>query len=90
MVEQQLYSQQNTRRKAAHLFQRSLLVSLAVLSVSCIEWRLCGLLALSIGHYAERQHLTGGSGRRYETASQLRYIPSGNVSLIASTRRRHG
>ena len=47
MVAQQLYSQRNTRRKAGHLFQHSLLVNSAVLSVSLIELRLCGLLALS-------------------------------------------
>ena len=64
MVAQQLYSQRNTRRKAGRLFQRSLFVGSAVLSVSRIEWRLCRLLALSIVHYEERQRLTGGSGRR--------------------------
>ena len=64
MGAQQLYSQRNTRRKAGHLFQHSLFVSSAVLSVSRIEWRLCGLLALSVVHYEERQRLTGGSGRR--------------------------
>ena len=64
MVAQQLYSQRNSKRKAGRLFQRSLFVSSAVLSVSRIEWRLCGLLALSVVHYEERQRLTGGSGRR--------------------------
>ena len=63
MVAQQLYSQRDTRRKAGRLFQRSLFVSSFVLSVSRIEWRHCGLLALSIVHYEERQRLTGGSVR---------------------------
>ena len=48
MVAQQLYSQRNTRRKAGHLFQCSLFVSSAL---SHIEWRLFGLLALSIVHF---------------------------------------
>ena len=61
MVAQQLDSQRNPRRKAGPLFQCSLFVSSAL---SRIEWRLYGLLELTIVHHEERQRLTGGSGRR--------------------------